>query len=233
MTNSYYMENTRILTLFFNIDLAAFEVPYFRGAVLSALGDHPDVAFHNHQGDGYRYAYPLIQYKRIHKRAAIVCLNEATVLIGSLLSKAGSPVAIGDRTAELSVEGVSPQHIRIQTWHTSFRYRLRRWIPCNQKNYAAYQALDGEVERIRFLERMLTAHLMSFLKGVGIWVENTVECTIQSLSEPYKVRNKGVPLMAFDLQFKTNLSLPNYVGIGKNASIGYGIITSVEHQKTE
>lgn len=33
--------------------------------------------------------------------------------------------------------------------------------------------------------------------------------------------------MAFDVEFKANLSIPDYVGIGKNASIGCGVITRV------
>ena len=33
--------------------------------------------------------------------------------------------------------------------------------------------------------------------------------------------------MAFDIEFKTNLSLPQYIGIGKNASVGYGTLTII------
>ena len=31
--------------------------------------------------------------------------------------------------------------------------------------------------------------------------------------------------MAFDVEFKANITLPQYVGVGKNASIGFGILT--------
>lgn len=47
------------------------------------------------------------------------------------------------------------------------------------------------------------------------------------MSAPYQVTNKGVKLMAFDAEFKTNMSLPDYVGIGKNASIGFGVVTHI------
>ena len=36
--------------------------------------------------------------------------------------------------------------------------------------------------------------------------------------------------MAFDIEFVTNMSLPDYIGIGKNASIGYGVITHVRNE---
>lgn len=39
------------------------EVPLFRGAVIAAVGQESSVLLHNHEGNNYRYAYPLIQYK--------------------------------------------------------------------------------------------------------------------------------------------------------------------------
>jgi hypothetical protein len=33
--------------------------------------------------------------------------------------------------------------------------------------------------------------------------------------------------MSFDIEFKTNLYLPQYIGIGKNASVGFGTLTKV------
>lgn len=39
--------------------------------------------------------------------------------------------------------------------------------------------------------------------------------------------------MAFDIEFKTNFSLPDYLGIGKNASIGYGVVTHVQSEKKD
>ena len=37
--------------------------------------------------------------------------------------------------------------------------------------------------------------------------------------------------MAFNADFKCNLSIPNNLGIGKNASIGYGIVHQVKKDK--
>ena len=31
-----------------------------------------------------------------------------------------------------------------------------------------------------------------------------------------------------DISFKTNISLPNFIGLGKHASVGFGIITKVK-----
>lgn len=219
------MKHTRVLTIYFNEELAVHEIPLFRGAILHVLGNQADMLFHNHKGDGFNYTYPLIQYKRIHKKAAIVCINEGADLIGQLLSKGDLTLTLGERTLALTLEKVIPQRVTTQVWDSSFRYHLRRWLPLNSENYKIYRHLETEMERITLLERLLTAHLISFLKGTGIWVEQQIECKILTPSVPYLVRNKETSLMAFDIDFKTNLSLPNTIGIGKNSSIGYGVIT--------
>ena len=218
------MKYTRVLTIYFNEEIAPHEVTLFRGAIINVLGQQADLLFHNHKGDGFNYAYPLIQYKRIHKKAAIVCINEGADLIGQLLAKGSLTLTLGDRLIELTVEKVVPQRITTQVWDSTFRYHLRRWLPLNSDNYKLYRSLETEIERIELLERLLTANLISFLKGTGIWIEQQISCKILNQSAPYLIRNKDVSLMAFDIDFKTNLSLPNSIGIGKNASIGYGII---------
>ena len=68
---------TEIKTLLIQFDnpIESEEIKFFRAAVISSLQEK-DVLFHNHVEEGYRYAYPLIQYKRTHGKAAIFCIGE-------------------------------------------------------------------------------------------------------------------------------------------------------------
>ena len=60
------MKKVRILDVSFENEIRSWEVPVFRGAIIATAGrDH--TLFHNHKDEGFRYAYPLIQYKRIDK----------------------------------------------------------------------------------------------------------------------------------------------------------------------
>ena len=36
--------------------------------------------------------------------------------------------------------------------------------------------------------------------------------------------------MAFNADFSSNLSIPNNLGIGKNASIGYGVVHQIKNK---
>lgn len=225
-------KHIRVLTASFENEIASYEIPYFRGAVIASMGNQANLLFHNHVGDSdLRYSYPLIQYKRIKNRAIIVCIEEGVDIIGQFLEKNGGILNVGKREMEIQMDKLVPSRIYVQTWNSDFTYHLHRWLPLNSKNYLKFQEINSLVEKIFFLENILKGNLLSMLKGVDIHLEEELTVKIKSLSDPYLVKNKGVSLMAFNIDFITNLSIPNNIGLGKNASIGYGIVTEKKESK--
>jgi len=219
------MKYVRTLTVITDTEIHQHEIPLFRGAVIHSLGEHPNVYFHNHLDDEkFRYSYPLIQYKRIEGKAAIVCIEDGVDIIGQFLTEANGTLTIGERQITCNTERIQPARILVQTWQEMFSYHISRWLPLNSKNYLLYQQTEGVVERVSFLENILKANLLSMLKGLNIHLEEELSLKITEISEPYLLYNKGVKMMAFNADFKCNLSIPNNVGIGKNASIGYGLV---------
>ena len=215
----------RTLTILTNADIHQKEVPLFRGAVLNCLGDRANLLFHNHIADDkYRYSYPLIQYKRIGGKAAIVCIEEGVDIIGQFLTETDGIIKIGERELTCNTRQIQPARLLIQTWGETFRYHISRWLPLNAKNYQLYQNTEGLVERISLLENILKGNLLSMLKGFDIHLEHELIVKITNISDPYILYNKGVGLTAFNADFSCNLTIPNNVGVGKNASIGYGIV---------
>lgn len=215
----------RTLTIQTDADISYKDVPLFRGAVLNSLGNKADLLFHNHVNDDkFRYAYPLIQYKRLGGKAAIVCIEEGADMIGQFLTEAASILRIGEREIEWSTRRMQPARLLIQTWEDLFKYHITRWLPLNSKNYQIYQNTEGLVEKIAILENILKGNLLSMLKGLDIRLEKELVVKITQLSEPYILYNKGIGMTAFNADFACNLTIPNNIGIGKNASIGYGIV---------
>lgn len=209
----------------FGNEIAYHEIPLLRGAVLHALGDDAELLYHNHTGEGtYRYSYPLIQYKRIHKKAAIFCIGDGVEAIGQFLAAQHFAITLGERPVQLTIESVSPKRNLVQTWDSTFRYHLRSWLPLNSANYEEYKTIDEMTSRITFLENILVGNLLSFAKGMGIDIKEQIHCKLLTIDEPRLVKVKGVKMMAFDAEFKTNLSLPDYMGLGKHVSIGYGTV---------
>ena len=223
------LENTiQIFLVKFQNEISFREVPLFRGAILKALDGQADVLYHNHTGEAtFRYSYPLIQYKRIQQKAAIFCIGDGVDAIGHFLSKQKFDIQLGERPVHLAIETVFPKRNLVQTWDSVFCYHLRNWLALNSENYQKYKNLDEMTTRISFLENILIGNILSFAKGMKIDIKEQIVCKMLTLDEPRIVTVKGVKMMAFDAEFKSNISLPDYMGIGKHASIGYGTVVRI------
>lgn len=225
------MERIKVLTVRFVNEIMREEVPLFRGAIINAMED-ANLLFHNHEEDGrLRYAYPLIQYKRINQKAAIVCLGEGTEAIGQFFSSCNFDLKLGERLVKLEVETVNAHQHLIQIWDSEFTYHIRRWLPLNQDNYAAYCKEESLAAKYALLERLLTANILSFAKGIGVRFEGQVVTRIIQMDEPQTQNYKGVKLMSFDAEFKSNVSLPDYIGLGKGVSLGMGTVVRKYERK--
>ncbi|WP_293739187.1 CRISPR-associated endonuclease Cas6 [uncultured Parabacteroides sp.] len=225
------MKKIKILCVRFQNELRPDEIELFRGAVLSKLQEVSSVLFHNHVGDRFRYSYPLIQYKRLGRQAAIVCLEEGTEAIGELFSANDFCFRIGQRMVEMKISSIKARQVIVQLWDNLFTYRLARWLPFNEENYRAYREMDGLADRYAFLEQKLTGNLLSFAKGMGIYFEDRVICKILETEDPYWITYKGVRMMAFNIRFKSNLSLPDGIGLGKGVSLGNGLLWTYSYGK--
>lgn len=228
MNNTNVTQTVRTLIIRFKNDISKAEIKYFRGAVIHAMS-YANILFHNHQEDGgFRYSYPLIQYKRINGRAAIVCLGEGTDVIEEFFAAQKRLFTLGSREVNMEIENIIPQKIIVQIWDSSFKYHLRKWLPLNSGNYQKYLLIESLSEKISFLENILIANILSFTKGINIHLDKTIECKILSSSEPSEVVIKAIKIMSFDIEFVSNISLPDYIGLGKNSSINYGTITRIK-----
>lgn len=226
------MKYIRALTIITDAEIHQNEVPLFRGAVINSLGEHPNLYFHNHlDDDKFRYAYPLIQYKRLGGKAAIVCVEEGVDIIGQFLTEVNGTLNIGERQITCHTDMIQPARILVQTWEEMFNYHISRWLPLNSQNFQRYKDIEGVVEKVSFLENILKANLLSMLKGLDIHLEKELILKITEISDSYLIHHKGVKMMAFNADFKCNLSIPNNIGIGKNASIGCGIVHQLRKDK--
>lgn len=223
-----------ILIVIFKNEITKEELPLFRGAIINLVKDSPSLLYHNHIDNKLRYQYPLIQYKRIRQKAAVVCVGEGSKEIGELFNNFRPSIRIGNRKLELDVEQIKVSRPIVQVSDRPFDYHIRNWLPLNSENYKKIEQLDGLVDRTKFLENIMTANMLSFCKGVGIRLDKQVSCKILQIDEQQLATYKGVRLLSIGGVFRSNLSIPDYVGIGKGVSLGHGTVVrrhSVEEKK--
>lgn len=220
-------EELKCLTIVFRNRLHPDMIPKFRGAIIKRLEDEygeSDILFHNHDRDRFRWSYPLVQYKTINENAAIVCLNEAALGIGKLLSALDKPITIGRNRVFLEIDSIIPQGFTFAQQSEELTYSIKHWLPLNSINYRQFSTLERVGDKAIFLEKILTGNILSMAKGLDVHIPFELSCRISNLSHQRIVESKDVKMSAFDVGFKTNVLLPDYVGLGKHASTGFGII---------
>ncbi len=219
------MQNrVELLIVRFKNQIRKYELPFFRGAVISTIESEDAVLFHNHIGNGYRYSYPLIQYKCISGQGAIVCIKSGTEEIGAFFSHFTPRLSIGNRIVEAEIDSVKAYNILVQVWDSCFDYTIHSWMPLNAENYQKYMQIEEVISRVQFLEKILVGNILSFCKGINVTVNDEITCKILHMDTPRIEKYKDTKMMTFNVTFRTNISLPNYIGLGKGASLGMGVV---------
>lgn len=217
------MNTIRLATVLFDTKIASAEIPYFRGSVIRL--SEGNALFHNHCAEGFHYAYPLVQYKRIKGCAALMGINQgAEALAEQFGGRPSLSFSLGNRQTVMNVAVIRSEKFAVVCDEASRAYAISRWLPLNGTNYRIYQQTESLAERISMLEKILVGNILSFAKGVGIFFERPVICRIQQLEASGLVDYKGVELMSFSARFSCNVSLPEDIGLGKSASMSNGIV---------
>ena len=203
------------------------DIPYYVDAITRRSINNKD-RFHQFMLCGNPYVYPDIQLKRINGQATLICIGEGTEHIGgffeSVNEKAGSQLIIDGKQATFGIDSVKAEKIIIQAWETAFTYSIRRYLPLSRENCLEYQKMTDDGARHGFIAHILKSNILFFAQHLGLDFDREVVCLITELEEKAKVKYKNHMFLPFDLKFRTNVSLPDYVGLGIGVSHGFGTV---------
>ncbi len=222
------MKKIKVLNITFENEINFKEVEFFRGAVIASAGKKHTL-FHNHEKEGFRYAYPLIQYKQINKKPHLVCIEEGVDEIHHFFSNKQEGIMLGNRPYELKVDEISLSNFILKVDTKTIAYKLNNWLPLNQKNIATYNNLNSEIEQYEFLEKILVGNILSMAKGLNWFIKEKISVKIKSVKGKQKTK-KNRKLLALNIVFISNIFLPDNMGLGKNSSLGYGTIKKVNRK---
>jgi len=218
----------RLLQVIFNLNINFSEIPFFRGAIIKTTRGKNNL-FHNHSPEGNIYRYPKIQYKLINGNASLLCVEEGIEGIQDFFSRTDWKLQIEKEKKEIKVENIKVHQHRVAVWENWFDYRITNWLPLNQDNYIKFKALEDLTEKISFLEKIMQSNILSFLQGIDLYVDEKIEVKIKSIRGERLMNYKDQQMQAFTLEFRTNVSLPNFIGLGKGSSVGFGVIKELKN----
>lgn len=190
-----------------------------RGCIASLFKEQS--ILHQHADDGYIYTYPRVQYKVINGTAVIIGIEDATKAVKEL--SCIEKLKLGRSSYSVKELHIKERSEEFGVARESIRYAfLSPWLALNPKNYALYKGIREWRERKRFINNILVGNILSMSKGLDYIVRQKVHC--HSLLNEENVTYKGVNVIAFNGEFKVNFKIPDYLGIGKGVSQGFGTV---------
>lgn len=231
------MPSVKTLQISFSLPLRPSEIKQWRGAFIEMAGWEDDI-FHNHANETqtdeegnatvvkterkYHYRYPAVQYRVRRGRAAVFATGAGLSALQKVLTKADWNLNWEGEQQTLYVEDIKMYECVPAMLDTPKLYKIYRYLPLNEKNYERWNNCAGLRERIDLLEHLLTQHIIAYCKSLNWFPEERVVVTLQDIIKTRTVPYHKVRLKAFDLQFTANILLPDFVGVGKGVSAGFG-----------
>ena len=194
-----------------------------RGYFGNTFNQYP--LLHNHFSEGkYIYNYPRVQYKIIENTIIIQGIDEG----GDLLKEISSSLSTLSLNKEYSIveKIIQEKEFDIKPSSQEKHYKfITPWLGLNANNYLRYIQMKSWKDKKELLNNILVGNFLSLSKGLGIIVNKRLYAT--SHLDEQIVEYKSVKMNAFTGEFKVHYDLPDYIGIGKGVSQGFGCVKQI------
>lgn len=195
------------------------EATQLRGYIGRRFSKYPIL---HHHTDVPILTYPRVQYKVIEGTPAIFGIEEGAAVLKKISGELERLELLGSEYRVVDTI-IYERSVEIGAVRKPIQYHfLSPWLAFNKSNYARFHEIQDWKEKKEFLNRILTGNILSMAKGLGIVVERRLY--VHSHVDRVATKYKGIGMTGFTGTFRVNFSLPEYCGIGKGVSQGFGTI---------
>lgn len=191
------------------------------------VDNYPHPLFHNHEATGksiYRSKGAPFQFKVINNEVFILALNDGVEFANSFQWPKEITMPLGNTKRYVELELVSKIPQQASFCETDFQcYRnITPYIALKQEKYETYLALT-EDERRAFIEKGLSNHVLTAAKWCGPTVKHQIKVKLiqMKIGNPVRIKD-DLYFTPFDVMFECNTEIPDYLGVGRFVSRGYG-----------
>jgi len=213
-----------------NLHLKPSQIHKFRGFIGNLFADYDLIHNHDPVSGKSIYRYPLIQFKLIDGKPAIIAITEEAVKIFTEIFMRLDQVVIDQESFPVYEKDLKIEIVGFGYTEEMIGYEFESpWIALNQANYKRYIRSGQKTEQQKILAQALTGNILSMAKYLDCWLEKTqrVKVRLNNMRER-RVNLKGNTLFGFTGAFKTNFIVPDYLGLGKSVSRGFGTVRRVK-----
>mgnify|MGYP001566123488 CR=1 FL=1 len=186
------------------------------------------VLMHHHTRENeFIYHYPLVQYKILNGKSMVLGIGVGADVLNKIYKEISAIEMNGDKY-EIYEKVIYFENINFGLNSAYITYSfLTTWLALNERNYEQYQKLDNWAKKKEFLAKIIIGNIISMSKGLGYTVPEPIKANIIKLKE-INTSLKGTPMLGFLGTFSVNFEIPDYWGIGKSVSRGFGTVKRVK-----
>jgi uncharacterized protein YbaR (Trm112 family) len=197
-----------------------------RGFILGLLPDNPLLHHHIRNPDnkgGFIYIYPRVQYKIIDGIPVVLGVGEAVEVVQTISNIKYLDLK-GKRYVVINKEFIErSENFGISEYTIAYKF-LTPWLALDEESFNRYKRRNrGEKEKQ--LESIVVGNIISMSKGLEYVITDKITATVNVREVPTSL--KGTPMLGFLGNFSVNFEIPDYWGIGKSVSRGFGTIKRV------
>ena len=163
-------------------------------------------------------------------RPMLLCVENGVEEAHHFFSQPEWGLRVGSRDLPMRIHRLKVEQYTLAVFEQPFTYRIHKWQALNTDNYAVYKSLDRLADRYHFLEKTLLNHLLAFAHGVDWEPDRQIDLRLTELINQEWISHKDVKKLCFSVEFTCTASLPDFVGLGKGASVGFGVVRRQTHR---
>lgn len=182
-------------------------------------------ALHRDDTAGFIHRYPVLQCKQIKNDLLVTGIGQGADCLWQL-GHDQTVLGAGESSCRIITRdpAIRPEPFGIADTTSTYEF-LTPWLALNQQHAKKFYNLKGKTERDAFMQKLLTAQLNTLAKSLDCEVTVPITCEAKVRFNRERIDRENV--MVFLGKFRTNLGIPDYLGIGWSVSQGYGTIKRI------
>jgi hypothetical protein len=172
------------------------------------------------------HRYQAVQCKYLKHDLIVIGISQGAGLLRQLTE--GRDTMFSDRnscTVTVRDSAIKNEEFGVTDLVQTYEF-LTPWLALNQQNAKKFYDLKGKPERDAFMQKLLLGHLTALAKSLDYKPPSPITCEPKVRFRRDRIDHENV--MVFLGKFRTNLQIPDFLGIGQSVSRGFGTIRHID-----
>ena len=193
---------------------------------LEMQGLMPNLFFNRDVNTGRtQIVYPLVIYHFIEGRFYLTGINAGAKAVDFIAAKYTAPFEYKN-TLYAGFKPFKNETFNDECSDKEHSYVLHKWIPVHHNKNTQFKRLSL-IDKVGAMQQQLEKHIkQEFCKYLELEAENiNAEIAEIRKKHPEPFLYKGYKFRAYDIEFTSNLLLPEFICLGNNKALGFGRVS--------